>query len=231
VTVRAHGESEAKHLYIFRPGTEDKGPIWTRDGNSLEYAKDFGAIHFVARATLAEDGILFHYEFANRSATDYEMVTAVTDPRFRAVFYDPRLERTYVHAAGGFALLAAETPERLKEPFTKWFPVRYLASYTNPIPADRVQRRDDGIMYRYRAGRIDVPMIATLSQDKSWVAATFSRDAGNVWSNPELTCQHADPEALLPREGKVQMEEKILIFRGSLGEALKKVEEQRELLK
>jgi hypothetical protein len=231
VTVRAHGESEAKHLYIFRPGTEDEGPIWKRDGNNLEYAKDFGPIHFVARATLDEDGILFHYEFVNRSSTDYDMVTAVTDPRFRAVFYDPRLERTYVHTAVGFGLLAADAPERLTEPLSAWFPVRYLASYTNPVPADRVQRRSDGITYRYRAGRIDVPMIATLSKDGTWIAATFSRDVGNVWSNPELTCQHADPEAPLPHDGRVQLEEKILIFKGKLEEALRKVEDQRATLK
>lgn len=231
VTVRAHGESEAKHLYLFRPGMADEGPIWKRDGSSLEYAQEFGPIHFVARATLVEDGILFHYEFVNHSPADYDMVTAVTDPRFHAVFYDPRLERTYVHTASGFELLAADAPERLKEPLTKWFPVRYMASYTNPTPQDRVQRRSDGITYRYRAGRIDVPMIATLSEDKSWVAATFSRDAGNVWSNPELTCQHADEEASLPHDGKAETEEKILIFKGSLEDALHKAEAQRAMLK
>jgi hypothetical protein len=232
VTVRVHGESDAKHLYIFRPGSDgDPPPVWKRDGNSLEYAKDFGSIHFVARATLKEDGILFHYEFVNHSSTDYDMVTAVTDPRFRAVFYDPRLERTYVHTSAGFQLLAVDAPERLTEPLSAWFPVRYMASYTNPVPQDRVQRRSDGITYRYRAGRIDVPMIATLSKDGTWIAATFSRDVGNVWSNPELTCQHADPEAPLAHDGKVQVEEKILIFKGSLEEALQKIEEQRATLK
>ena len=54
---------------------------------------------------------------------------------------------------------------------------------------------------------------------------------GNVWSNPELTCQHADPEAPLAHDGKVQVEGKILIFKGSLEEALQKVEEQRAMLK
>jgi hypothetical protein len=203
VTVRAHGENDAKHLYVFRPGTGGEAPMWKRDSSSLEYSKDFGAIYFVARVTLLEDGILFHYEFVNHSATDYDIVTAVTDPRFRAVFYDPRLERTYVHTTAGFELLAADAPERLTEPLSAWFPVRYMASDKNPIPTDGVQRRSDGITYRYRVGRIDVPMIATRSQDGSWVAATFSREAGNVWSNPELTCQHADPEVALPRNEKV----------------------------
>lgn len=231
VTVRAHGENDAKHLYLFRPGAEGEAPVWKRDDHSLEYAKDFEAIHFVARATLMDDGILFHYEFVNRSATDYDMVTAVTDPRFHAVFYDPRLERTYVHTKDGFELLASDAPERLTEALSAWFPVRYLASYTNPIPQDRMQRRPDGITYRYRLGRVDVPMIATHSRDGSWVAATFSRDVGNVWSNPELTCQHADREAPLPQNGKAELEEKILIFQGTLEEALRKVEDQRATLK
>jgi len=231
VTVRMHGENNARHLYIFHPGTEGEAPVWKRDGHSLEYAKDFGQIHFVARATLSEDGILFHYEFVNHSMTDYDMVTAVTDPRFRAVFYDPRLERAYVHTAAGFELLASDAPERLTMPLTEWFPVRYMASYTNPIPSDRVQRRSDGINYRYRLGRVDVPMIATISQDGSWVAATFSRHSGNVWSNPELTCQHADPELPLARGGKVQLEEKILIFKGSLEDALGKTQLQLSTLK
>lgn len=231
VTVRAHGESDARHLYIFHPGAAGETPTWRRDGNSLGYAKDFGSMHFAARATLSEDGILFHYEFINRSANDYDMVTAVTDPRFRVVFYDPRLERTYVHTAAGFELLASDAPERLTEPLSTWFPVRYMASYTNSVPEERVQRRSDGITYRYRGGLVDVPMIATVSQDGSWVAATFSRNAGNVWSNPELTCQHADEEAPLSHGGKVELEEKILIFKGTLEEALRKTEAQRAALK
>jgi hypothetical protein len=94
-----------------------------------------------------------------------------------------------------------------------------------------VQRRSDGLTYRYKAGRIDLPMIVTLSQDGSWVAATFSRHAGNVWSNPELTCQHADEETPLPHDAKAETEEKILIFKGSLDDALRKAEKQRPALK
>lgn len=231
VTVRAHGQIDAKHLYIFRPGKQDSAPEWKKVGNAFEYAKDFGKIHFVARATLMSDGILFRYEFLNHSAIDYDMVTAITDPRFHAVFYDPRLERTYVHHKEGFDLLGSETPERLTMPLKDWFPVRYLASYTVPVPAERVQRRGDGITYRYKSRPVDVPMIATLSNDHTWVAASFSRDPGNVWSNPELTCQHVDPQVPLPHGGHAGYEMKILIFKGSLEDALRKVSKQRETLR
>jgi hypothetical protein len=214
-------------------GLRDDAPQWKKVGNALEYASDFGQIHFVARATLRNDGIVFRYEFVNRSAMDYDMVTAITDPRFHTAFYDPRLERTYVHHKGGFDLLPSETPARLSLPLKDWFPVRYLASYAAPVPAERVQHRDDGITYYYyyKSRVVDVPMVATLSADQTWVAASFARDPGDVWSNPELTCQHVDPEALLPHDAHAMYEVKILIFKGSLEDALRKVLAQRETLK
>jgi len=230
VTVRAHGQSEPEHLYIFRPGTEGYSPEWKKTDNALEYARDFGPICFVARATLKDDGIVFHYEFTNHSGIDYDMVTAITDPRFHAVFYDPRLQRTYVHHQDGFDLLASDTPARLTIPVANWFPARYLASYTAPVPKERIQRRDDGITYYYKSKPVDVPMIATLSEDRTWVAASFARDPGNVWSNPELTCQHVDPDVPLPHNGHAAYEVKILIFNGSLEDALRKVLVQRNNL-
>lgn len=226
VTVRRHGDAEAQHLYIY--GHNPVAPVvaWKKFGNTLEYSTELGQIHFTATATLVEDGIVFHYEFANRGKVDYDMVTAVTDPRFHAVFYDPRLARTYVHHKNGFALLASATPDRLTMPLTQWFPVRYLASYTAPIPSELVQHRSDGITYRYSPDRVDKPMIATLSNDRTWVAASFSRDPGNVWTNPELTCQHVDPQVPLPGGAHAQYEIKILIFKGSLDDALKKMSAQ-----
>ena len=230
VTVRVHGEKEARHLYIFRSGRQGLAPKWKKTGNTLEYEQNLGAIHFLARATLVDDGILFRYEFVNHSATDYDMITAITDPRFHAVFYDPRLERTYVHRQTGFELLGSDTPERLSMPLKDWFPVRYLASYTAPVPTDLVHRPGAGITYRYKSQSVDLPLIATVSTDGTWIAASFSRDPGNVWSNPELTCQHVDPEAPLPHYGRAEYEVKILIFKGGLQDVLRKLQEQRKAL-
>ena len=88
----------------------------------------------LARATLQDDGVLFHYEFENRSGVDYTMITAVTDPRMTGVFHDVRLERTYVHRKDGFALLAAETPDRLTMPLSQWLPLRYGTRIPGPCP-------------------------------------------------------------------------------------------------
>src|SRR5947209_10561183 len=41
VTVRLHGQSEANHLYIFRPGRQGNSPQWIKVGNALEHACDF----------------------------------------------------------------------------------------------------------------------------------------------------------------------------------------------
>lgn len=230
VTVRRRGEVDAQHLYIYGRNPADLAVTWKKFENTLEYSTDFGQIHFVAKATLVDDGIVFRYEFTNAGPTNYDMITAITDPRFRAVFYDPRLERTYVHHNNGFSLLASQTPERLTMPLTQWFPVRYLASYTAPIPSELVQSRSDGITYRYSPDRVDQPMIATLSSDGTWVAASFSRDPGNVWTNPELTCQHVDPQVPLAAGAHANYEVKILIFKGSLNDAVKKVSTQIDSL-
>jgi hypothetical protein len=65
----------------------------------------------MARVSLEPDGVLYHYEFVNRSEIDFDSVQAITDPRMlSALFHDVRLERTYVHDQQGFVLLAADMP-------------------------------------------------------------------------------------------------------------------------
>jgi hypothetical protein len=231
VTAKKKGAAEAEHLYLFRPGQQNPRPTWRQKESSYEYERDFsGDIHMLARATLEDDGVLFHYEFENRSDVDYAMITAVTDPRMTGVFHDARLERTYVHRKDGFGLLAADTPERLTMAMKEWLPVRYLDSYTWPIPAQRVERRADGITYYNASQPVDEPMIATVSNDQKWVAASFTKMTGNVWSNPELTCQHVDPERPLPPRAKAGWDVKLLVFEGTLDQALEKVKAQRPSL-
>lgn len=232
VTARKQGSSEAEHLYLFRPGQYGDPPAWQRVSQSLQYESEFkGGIHFLARATLEDDGVLFHYEFLDHSDAAYDMVYAVTDPRLTSSFHDIRLERTYVHHMDGFGLLASETPNRLAMPLSEWLPARYLASFTWPVPAQRVEHRADGVTYYNKSRTVDEPMIATLSTDRKWVVSSFTRTTGNVWSNPELTCQHVDPETSLAPGQLAVLEVKILIFQGSLDQALQKVISQRNTLK
>jgi len=195
VTAVKHGSGAAEQLYLFRPGQQGERPNWRRVGRSLEYKRAFsGGVHLLARATLEEDGVRFHYEFTNGSDVAYDMIYAVTDPRLTGIFHDVRLERTYVHHSSGFDLLASETPTRLTVPLSQWLPARYLVSFTWPVPEQPVETRADGITYYNKSRAVDEPFIATLSTDSAWVVASFAGQTGNVWSNPELTCQHVDPQ-------------------------------------
>lgn len=231
VTATQQGGSP-KQVYMFGRDLPTGRPIWRRVGHSLEYERDLSpATHLLARATLESDGIRFHYEFTNHSDAAYDMIYAVTDPRLTSIFHDARLERTYVHHKNGFDLLASETPARLTVPLDQWFPARYLVSFTWPVPNQRVERRSDGISYYNKSRPVDEPFIATLSTDGKWVVASFARQTGNVWSNPELTCQHVDPQTLLAPRAQAILEMKILILRGSLDNALLRARSQRNSLK
>jgi hypothetical protein len=53
--------------------------------------------------------------------------------------------------------------------------------------------------------------------------ASFTRDVGNVWSNPELTCQHVDPVAPLPAGGSVTLMVKLFVVRGSVADAFARI--------
>ncbi len=232
VTARRQGSVEAEQLYLFRAGQVGERPAWRQVGQSLQYERDFArGVHMLARATLEDDGVRFHYEFVNRSNVAYDMIYAVTDPRLTSTFHDVRLERTYVHHKEGFDLLASETPNRLTMPLNRWLPSRYLASFTWPVPAQRVEHRGDGITYYNKSRAVDEPLIATLSTDREWIVASFTGTTGNVWSNPELTCQHVDPDTSLAPGQQAILEVKILIFRGSLNQMLQKVIAQRSAWK
>lgn len=223
VTARKRGAIDSEQLYRFRPGQGGTRPAWRRSGQSLEYEMELpGGVHMVARATLESDGVRLHYDLRNASSTAYDMIYAVTDPRLTGRFHDVRLERTFVHHSSGFDLLASETPERLSMPLSRWLPARYLASFTWPIPSQRAERRADGIMYYTKSRAVDAAFIATLSSDRKWIVASFTEQAGNVWSNPELTCQHVDPQKPLPPNGRVALEVKVLVAQDTLEGAYRK---------
>lgn len=231
ISALRHNSDDVEHLYIFRPAPPGEDTKWRQVRESYEYERNLpGAVHLLARATLEEDGVLFHYEFYNQSDILYDMIYAVTCPRLTNLFYDLRMQRTYVHYKDGFELLASEIPIRLDIPLDQWLPCRCLASFTWPVPPDRVERREGGITFYNSSRAVDAPLIATRSSNHKWVVASFSREAGNVWSNPELTCQHVDPQTSLSPGQKVTLEIKMLVIRGTLNDVLKKFEQQSNSL-
>ncbi len=99
------------------------------------------------------------------------------------------------------------------------------------MPTTLVEHRSDGITYYNKSRPVDEPLIATFSEDRNWVVASFTRTTGNVWSNPELTCQHVDPETSIAAGQKEVIEVKILVFKGTLEDVLRKVRAERNTLK
>lgn len=157
---------------------------------------------------------------------DYDRIEAIWDPRLNeSAWRDVRLERTYVHRKGQFALLAAGTPERLTMPLKEWLPVRYLDSYTWPVPPSsrRIVKDDAGITYRNASEAVDLPVIATVSPDGRWVAASYAKDAGNVWTNPDLTCLHANPETKLKAGGSAIVDGETFVYEGSIEQLIEKI--------
>jgi hypothetical protein len=232
VTAVQRGKTDSQRLYLFRPGKQATPTNWRATELSLEYQVELQpGIRMNARATLDDDGVRYRYEFTNTSQLDYDMVQAVTDLRMISPsFRDVRLDRTYVHHADGFDLLASETPARASMPLDQWLPNRYRVSYTWPVEADRILKQPDGITWYNKSRTIDEPFIATRSVDGRWVIATFSYDPGNVWVNPELTCQHADPQIPLRRGENRTYEAKTLVVQGTLEMVLAKVKQQRTTL-
>jgi len=232
VTAVKTGATDAQRLYLSSANNNSDVPHWRQLRNSIEYERELReGVQFLARARLEEDGVRFHYEFTNRSAVAFSMISAVTDPRLTSILHDVRLERTYVHHPDGFDLLASETPERLTMPLDRWLPARYLVSYAWPVPRERIEHRGDGITYYNKSRPVDFPFLATVSTDGAWVVASFTNQVGNLWTNPDLTCQHVDPQTALTRGQHAVIEMKILVMRGSIQQAFQHALNQRASLR
>jgi len=222
--------SNVEHLYLVtRQNLNNRTvPAWSVDGNALTYETEINnSIRMVAKVQLDPDGVSYSYRFTNRSTASYENLQSVTCVKLYSAFSDTLLERTYVHHSDGFDLLAAETPERLSMPLNKWLPCRYLVSYTWPVAAVRKEKGIDSITRYNKSRKTDKPFIATLSHDKKWIAATYTQETGNLWTNPERSCQHADPSiSLKPGESKT-LRLKTFIFKGTLDRLLDLIDNEQ----
>ena len=212
-----------EHLYLVTMGTRNKRtlPVWKVAGNTLTYETDLSnEVKMIAKARLENDGIRYTYEFINHSNISYTNFQAVTCVKLYSFFSDTLLQRTYVHHTNGFDLMASETPGRLNMPLNKWLPCRYMVSYNWPVPEKLVQKDEDSITRYNKSRKADRPFIATISHDKKWIAATYTSETGNLWTNPERSCQHADPSVFLKPGDTKSLELKTFIFQGGLDKLL-----------
>ena len=212
-----------EHLYLVTMGTRNKRtlPLWKIEGNTIKYETVLNnEIKLIATASLEDDGVRYTYKFINNSTINYTNLQAVTCVKLYSAFSDTLLQRTYVHHTNGFDLLASETPGRLTMPLSKWLPCRYIVSYSWPVPAKLVQKDEDSITRYNKSRKADKPFIATVSRDKKWIAATYTSETGNLWTNPERSCQHADPSISLKAGDTKSLKLKTFIFQGVLDQLL-----------
>lgn len=210
---------KVERFYLITAGNRYKRslPVWKVTDTSLIYECEFSDnIKLTAEARLSHDGVSYTYHITNNSTVAYENMQAPTCVKLYSAFSDTLLERTYVHHADGFDLLASETPERLTMGIGEWLPCRYLVPYTWPINRSRVEKDEDGITRYHKSRKVDRPIIATVSHDQRWVAATYTKETGNLWTNPERTCHHVDPVMKVRPGEKGRLWLKTVIIKGSL---------------
>ena len=208
-----------ERFYLITAGNRYKRslPVWKVTDTSLIYECEFNNnIKLITEARLWPDGVSYTYHITNNSTVAYENMQAPTCVKLYSAFSDTLLERTYVHHADGFDLLASETPERLTMGIGEWLPCRYLVPYTWPINRSRVEKDEDGITRYHKSRKVDRPIIATVSHDQRWVAATYTKETGNLWTNPERTCHHVDPVMKVRPGEKGRLWLKTVIIKGSL---------------
>ncbi|WP_221392692.1 hypothetical protein [Dyadobacter sp. NIV53] len=224
--------NKIEQLYFVSKGSANKRtlPTWRAEGNSLIYESDLdNKVSLIATARLEANGLRYTYKFINHSDVSYLNLQAVTCVKLYSVFSDSLLQRTYVHHSDGFELMASETPNRLTIPLQKWLPCRYLVSYNWDVPSIRSEKDSDSVTRYYKSRKADKPFIATLSHDKSWIAATYTKETGNLWTNPERSCQHADPAINLGAGETKSLELKTIIIKGNPEQLLKVID--REIAK
>lgn len=221
--------NKVEHLYLVTNGNDNNRtlPVWHVEGNSLVYETELeGRVKMIATARLEENGLRYTYKFINHSNISYQNLQAVTCVKLYSLFSDTFLQRTYIHHSNGFDLMASETPERLTMSLQKWLPCRYLVSYNWPIPSKRIEKDEDSITRYYKSRKADKPFIATLSHDKAWIAATYTKETGNLWTNPERSCHHADPAVTVNAGETKSIELKTFIVKGNLEQILNIVDEE-----
>ena len=195
VSGRRHAQADVEQLYLFRPGSSGARPAWRQQGQAV-------VLRHGARGSRADDGSgdprgrrrpvslrvpQSLHRLLRRDLRRHRPAADIEFPR--------RPSRTHLRASRRWVRACSVQKRRPVSRCRSRIGCRLdiSSSFTWPVPSQRVERRGDGISYYNKSRAVDEPFIATVSADGAWVVASVARDVGNVWSNPELTCQHVDP--------------------------------------
>ncbi len=158
-----------------------------------------------ARARVEDSQVVLSYELENR--TDVNLASLIIWSCVQLMQSPPLadflMERTGFLVEGEFRLfrdlIPGFTPYSRDEAEYKRFagyPAGRIPSAPNPeakphpgFPDDR--SKDNHFWYAPQP--IEAEAIATLAQDGTWAVATAGERVPSVWTNPGISCQHADP--------------------------------------
>lgn len=194
---------------------------WSRKDNALSFAMGTASgFTLNCKARLDDDGVAIDYEIMKSSVTRLAAVQAVTCVKLYRPFTDVFLERTYVHLSEGLELIAAETPDRLRQNAEEWLPCRYIVRVEKgAAPARYRVEKEDGVTRYFKSRAADSAFLATESEPRGWTAFTHTSTCESVFTNPARTCHHTDPIALAFTGGRARLSLKTCMIRGTPADA------------
>ena len=178
---------------------------WTGTDKDLRHtiALDNGMV-LRSRARVLPSTVRISYQLANNTAYDLQDVVIWSCIQLRPAPHlrDPLLRRTAVAVGGKFRLMRDLIPgfepygdrDADRQRFTA-----YAAGVPRPKQNPQVLPHpgfkddpDKTISFWHVPQAVDVEVIATVARDGTWSVATYGAGASRVWTNPVISCQHAD---------------------------------------
>ena len=187
---------------------------WTGDEQDTGYVMklDNGMV-LRARARVEESRVVLSYQLEN--GTDVDLANVIIWSCIQLMQSPPLadflMERTGVLVEGEFRLfrdlIPAFTPYSREQAEYQRF-AGYRAGGVprgpnpdaKPHPGFPDDRTKDNHFW-YAPQPIEAEAIATLAQDGTWAVATAGERVPSVWTNPGISCQHADPAGVPCRPG------------------------------
>jgi len=243
--IAAVDAASGKHLSFYSdtrspdwPSTLECEPVnlpvdWQGDGKQLSYTMclDNGMI-LESSARVEGSRVILTHALNNATSLDLRYIKIVTCVQLQLTpsFADLLMERTAVPVDGTFRLFREIAPEFKQYPRAdavrqrflafrhksgRWFPE---AHRTMPHPG-HPDDPNQAITFWQAAPLIDSADIATVSSNGDWRIATGSDEADTVWTNPGISCQHADATVASCRAGEAaRVTATVSFLRGGFGE-------------
>lgn len=145
---------------------------------------------------------------------------------------DPLMERTHCWTDSGFQLMRELVPgfqpyakeKAVNHRFTAYLPGVPRPYEENPFIAPHPGFPDDPeqrVWFWTVTEDIPRAAIATVAKDGTWSVVTQGENALGVWTNPGISCHHADPiGAHLPPGGELTIANTIRFVEGRLPDGL-----------